>query len=943
MSGAAPIADAAAQARALIDDAGAALPTLDGPDQIALARALKAECHAAWSVAPQRAIAAARAAARIADAAGAPPECRAYAHWTGGLAALVEGDARRAEQAFVAASAALDAIGAAAEAAQAQVPLGIALAMQGRHPEAIEGARRLRERFIAQGDDAAAAKIDLNLGSMLVRLDRHAEAELHYRAAFERFERLGDVEHAVMATIGHATALTWQFDFAQAGRLHAQACASAARHGFPVLEALARGSLGQLELHRGHYRAALRDADAARRLLEGRGTPQRRIDAERTLADVYLAVQLVPEALAAYARVSAAAEALDAPLEQAWAEVHRAQALAALRRLDEAAAAVAVAQEAFARAGHAAGLALAQLQAARLAAAAGRHGEALRQAEEAQQRLRAEGLRNWQIEAGIVAVDALAADPARRDEAAVRARAVLDEAAGLPLAAAARVALARIEEVCGRRAEAVAHYAQAADEIERQRSLLPADDVRIAFAADKEAAFDALVRLATPGAAAERFAATERGRARTLHESMAGAEGGDADPSGAPADDEEALRQRHRWLHAQWSAALRAGAPAEAARRWREQLAETEAAWVAAERTRRWQRDTGSAQTPAAADPGTVETLQHALDDDTAYLAYHVEGECWRAVVVTRDGLHAVDGRVPDLQRRLGDLRLQLDAPRLRQGAMARHGAQLAARVRHHLRTLGDDLFGPLAARIGDRPRLVISPHRALHALPWSALEPGGVALVRRHAIVRTPSAAVWLACRSRPPLRGGAALLMGSSDPALPQVAAELTAIDRTLAESPLGFVPRRRPCDSATLRGEAPQARLIHLACHAEPRADNPRFSALHLDDGLFTLGDAGALRSGAGLVTLSACGTAISRIAPGNEVLGLAHAFLSSGVATVVASLWSVDDAATAELMARFYGGLAAGRSPGEALGAAQCAVADDHPHPFHWAAFAVHGAG
>jgi CHAT domain-containing protein len=141
--------------------------------------------------------------------------------------------------------------------------------------------------------------------------------------------------------------------------------------------------------------------------------------------------------------------------------------------------------------------------------------------------------------------------------------------------------------------------------------------------------------------------------------------------------------------------------------------------------------------------------------------------------------------------------------------------------------------------------------------------------------------------------------------------------------------------------LRANAGKADVIHLACHAQFRSDNPMFSALHLRDGALTVELAEALSLRAGTVVLSACETGLAEAGNGNEAIGLVRAFLVAGAARVLASLWPVDDAVTASFMARFYAALCRGLAPAEALRVAQAEVRREHPHPFYWAAFTLHG--
>jgi CHAT domain-containing protein len=152
----------------------------------------------------------------------------------------------------------------------------------------------------------------------------------------------------------------------------------------------------------------------------------------------------------------------------------------------------------------------------------------------------------------------------------------------------------------------------------------------------------------------------------------------------------------------------------------------------------------------------------------------------------------------------------------------------------------------------------------------------------------------------------------------------------------------------DAAATRGclfdEAAGHDLIHLACHGVFRADNPLYSALRLHDGWLPAVEAIRLPAGGALVTLSACESGLAGVLRGDEVLGLARAFLGAGAAGVVVSLWLAQDVTTAALMARWYEHLTTtGTRPGAALREAQLALMETHPHPYYWAPFVLVGEG
>lgn len=144
-----------------------------------------------------------------------------------------------------------------------------------------------------------------------------------------------------------------------------------------------------------------------------------------------------------------------------------------------------------------------------------------------------------------------------------------------------------------------------------------------------------------------------------------------------------------------------------------------------------------------------------------------------------------------------------------------------------------------------------------------------------------------------------------------------------------------------------------VVHFATHAflnpvQPELSNVMLSRLdaagHGEPGALWFSDIASMRMPVDLVVLSACQTSNGGQLPGEGLVGLSYSFLIAGSRRVVGSLWDVDDAATAEVMRRFYQALYQGReSPAEALRSAQRAIANipRWSNPYYWAGFTIEG--
>ena len=114
---------------------------------------------------------------------------------------------------------------------------------------------------------------------------------------------------------------------------------------------------------------------------------------------------------------------------------------------------------------------------------------------------------------------------------------------------------------------------------------------------------------------------------------------------------------------------------------------------------------------------------------------------------------------------------------------------------------------------------------------------------------------------------------------------------------------------------------------------------------NDGFLTAFEvAAAPLFGTELVVLSACESGRGHPDRVRGIRGLRQAFFTAGVESLVTSLWSVSDRATASLMGRLYREmLRNGRTPSASLRAAQLALRSDsrNQHPYYWAAFTIQG--
>ena len=151
--------------------------------------------------------------------------------------------------------------------------------------------------------------------------------------------------------------------------------------------------------------------------------------------------------------------------------------------------------------------------------------------------------------------------------------------------------------------------------------------------------------------------------------------------------------------------------------------------------------------------------------------------------------------------------------------------------------------------------------------------------------------------------------------------------------------------------LSPELKQYRIVHLVTHGILNGNHPELSGLvfslvdqhgQTEDGFLKLNDIYNMDLPVDMIVLSACETGLGKEVRGEGLIGLTRGFMHAGAARVVASLWKVDDEATAELMKGFYSYLLEKKMPAAAaLRLAQLDLRKTRSEPYSWAGFLLQG--
>ena len=405
-------------------------------------------------------------------------------------------------------------------------------------------------------------------------------------------------------------------------------------------------------------------------------------------------------------------------------------------------------------------------------------------------------------------------------------------------------------------------------------------------------------------------------------------------------------------------------------------------------------------------EPSKLEKIQSDLGDpNTLLLAYALGDERSYVWAVTSNSFEGFELPARD---KIEALAHAATANLIARQTLAENGAsdfveRAAAGDRDYWRdavTLSDMVLGPVAHLIPGK-RLLVIPEGKLQYVPFDALPIPGegadrppeerVPLVTRNEIVILPSVSLLTAIRATKQNYTSGKLVAVLADPVfersdsrvnaaaktatisaafsairdsiapgtndIPRLLATRQEAEEIMAVTPSGegFVATDFNAGRAiTTTGALGQYRIVHFATHGVINTQHPELSGIILsmvdrngqsEDGFLQLHDIYNLDlSQTQLVVLSACRTALGKEVKGEGLMGLTRGFMYAGSKSVIASLWKVDDRATAELMKHFYHAIFdEGLPPSAALRKAKETMwrQPRWRAPYYWAAFVLQG--
>ena len=822
------------------------------------------------------------------------------------------------------------------------------LAYLGRYEEVQQWHRTARQTFVQLQDRLRLANLANNFANTHYRQDLWDLALTSYLEAFSEFLDLGRSENAAICLRNIAVCYISLHQFDEALRVYAHARATCTTLGLPRIALQVDYNIAYLYYLRGEYTRAIQLFQEARRRSSAEGDDYHRSLCDLDQSEIYLELNLVDEAANLARSAESGFRQLQMPYERGKALTFHAIAESRLGFGPQALELLAQGRAIFRREKNQLWLALLDFYEAVVLHRQERTDDAIRKVRHAHRAFVTSKLPSRAVMCELLLARLLMkqqdTDGARQSCHAALKR--LLDLSSPSFEHQAYFLLGQIEERIGNRAAALEAYSQSQRRLERLRSQLHGEDLKIAFLKDKQGVYESLVWLTLqetegPERDSIAFSYIEKAKSRGLAELLSFQAHALPAKTTTRADlvaDVRRLREELNWLyrqvdhqHMEATTQRNGESPQERAAILRKE----NALLRALREMQTADLEYSSLQAGGVVDP---QLALASVPADTTLMEFFIARNQIFVATNHRHQLHiqplSTLPKVRELQRHL-QFQLQRAQPG---GPSKRPSPKLGLRAtQSYLQQLYGELIAPVRQHLKGE-RLLIVPHGLLHHIPFHALMDGDSPLIDQFTISYAPSVGVFHLCASKINHWQDRSLVLAVADERAPHILQEAQAVAKAL---PNATLLHGEEATEEALQRLGADCRFIHLATHGFFRRDNPMFSAIQLGTNRLSLFDLYELRLQAEMIVLSGCGTGLNAVLGTEELVGLTRGLLYAGARSALVTLWDVNDASAASFMGRFYRHLSQGSPRAEALRLTMREQRLELPHPYHWAPFILVG--
>jgi CHAT domain-containing protein/tetratricopeptide (TPR) repeat protein len=264
------------------------------------------------------------------------------------------------------------------------------------------------------------------------------------------------------------------------------------------------------------------------------------------------------------------------------------------------------------------------------------------------------------------------------------------------------------------------------------------------------------------------------------------------------------------------------------------------------------------------------------------------------------------------------------------------------------LKILQQELLAPMERLLSQKAGVVIALAEEAYGVPFHAMNWSGGLLIDTHDVQYVIGGITVGPAAQNPVVNREATRtlrFLGTSNVPYAQLD-ELNGVEIeyrvVTGVMPASDVRATMPATSADLLGDERSA-VLHVACHGKFEERAPLLSTLLFADRPVFAFEIALGSVASEFAFIAGCQTATATSAGGGYVQSLASAFQKGGVRSVAASLWPIDDEASAVLVRKLYELLCNGPnySPLKAFCAAQryLRAQQKFEHPSYWAPFLI----